>query len=52
MVSMEDDIMIIKDAVVHNLTESRSHMKHIEDIQEAQQRVIDVGVSTKRILRT
>lgn len=42
MTSMKDDTTIIKDAVVHNLTESRSHTEHIEDTQERQQRVIEL----------
>lgn len=39
---MEGDITIIKDAVVHNLTETGSHVKHIEEMQERQQRVIEL----------
>ncbi|ERI08472.1 hypothetical protein [Aneurinibacillus aneurinilyticus] len=39
---MEGDITIIKDAVVHNLTETRSHVKHFEKMQERQQRVIEL----------
>jgi len=39
---MEADITIIKDAVTHNITESRSHIKHVEDMQERQQRVIEL----------